>query len=101
MHLFDVVPPHGFLVHFLQVGVQTALAKVFKDDVLAVVPVEVVLNVIGCAVLAIRETLVSHEFRVAGGAAPRHESRSDVDEALKLVSVLVKLLDEVEGASVA
>ena len=76
------------------------MTQVLENDVLAIVAVEVIFDVVGSAVLPIGETLFFDELRVAGGAAPRHESRRDVHEALEAVGVLVELFNEVKGTRV-
>ena len=76
---------------------QAALSQVFKNYVLSCDSIEIILNVIRCAVFTIGEALFIFEFFGASRAAPCDKSWLDPYESSQLVRILIKLFDEIEG----
>lgn len=97
MDLLHVVPPLRLIASVLRDLVDARLAEIFEDDVTALDAVEIVLDMVGRAVRTMEEAFIRPEVVSAHRATPCHKPRRDVDISGKLVSIFIKLLDEVES----
>lgn len=100
MDFFHVVPPFWLLVDLAEVLVQAALPQVFGDDFLAINSIEVIFDVIWCAVFTIGEALVVFEILGAGWASPSHKPRLNLNVSRQLVRILIEFFDEIQSSLV-
>ena len=98
--LLHVVPPLGLFVDIGEVLVQTALSQVLKNNVLTSDSIEVILDVVRCAVFTIREALFVFELFGASWTSPCDKSWLDLDVSCQLMRILIKLLDEIQSSLV-
>lgn len=76
------------------------MTQVFENDIAALNTIEIISDVVGCAVSSIEEALILLELFSADGAAPCDKPRRNTDVSFQLVGVLVELFDEVESTLV-
>ena len=98
--LLHVVPPLWLFVNSGEILVQAALSQVLKNNVLTSDSIEVILNVVRCAVFTIREALFVFELFGASWTSPRDKSWLDLDVSCQLMRVPIKLLDEIQSSLV-
>ena len=100
MDFFHVVPPLWLLVDLAEVLVKTTLPQVFGNDVPTGNSIEVIFDMIGCAVFTIGKALLIFEFLGARWASPGNKPWLNFHVPSQLVCILIKLFYEIQSSLV-
>ena len=100
MDLLDIIEPEAELALLAKVLMETGLSEVLHQDVFTLDVHELSAGVVWCTVLSIRQALLLLETLFTHRTCPGDKARRESDVSLQLVSIVVKLLQEVKGTHV-